>query len=56
VLETPYFARTDPAGKYRLEHLPSGQYTLKAWVDEKTTLERPVDLQDGTVLHVDFRR
>jgi plastocyanin len=55
VLETPYFAKSDPAGKYRLEHLPAGKYTLKAWVDEKTVLERPVDLQDGTVLHVDFR-
>ena len=54
VLESPHFQRTDPQGKYLLEGLPSGHYTLKAWVDSKTTLEKEVDLKAGSKLHVDF--
>jgi plastocyanin len=54
VLETPYFVKTDAQGRYRLEHLPAGNYTLKAWVTERETRERPVELKNGGVLHVDF--
>ncbi len=54
VLDTSYFVKTDTAGKYRLEHLPVGKYTLKAWVDEKTVFERLVELKDGETLKVDF--
>ena len=54
VLETPYFIRTDTDGRFRLPNLPAGHYTLKAWINSKTTLERPVDLTRGGTLHVDF--
>lgn len=54
VLETPYFARTDKDGKYRLENLPAGSYKLKAWLDEKVVLEKSVELKDGETLKVDF--
>lgn len=54
VLSTPYFTRTEPDGHFRLSGLPSGHYTLKAWLDNKTTLERPVDLRSGSTLRVDF--
>jgi plastocyanin len=54
VLETPHFVVTDTNGHYRLSGLPAGHYTLKAWVDSKTTREQPVDLKNGTPLHVDF--
>ncbi len=54
VLTTPHFAKSDTAGQYRLSGLPAGRYTLKAWVSSKTTLERPVELKNGTTLHVDF--
>src|SRR5438874_237190 len=54
VLNTPYFVVTDPEGRFRLTGLPSGHYTLKAWVDSKTTRERSVDLKSGNTLHVDF--
>src|SRR5881227_3901000 len=39
VLNTPYFVVTDVDGRFRLNGLPSGHYTLKAWVDSKTTRE-----------------
>ena len=54
VLDTPYFIRTDEEGRFRLSGLPSGHYTLKAWIDSKTTREKPVDLKRGATLHVDF--
>jgi plastocyanin len=54
VLDTPYFIKTGVKGDYRLEHLPAGKFTVVAWVDEKTEWERPVELRDGEVLHVDF--
>jgi plastocyanin len=54
VLATPYFVLTDPDGRYRLTGLPAGHYTLKVWLDSRTTLERPVDLENGVTLHLDF--
>ena len=54
VLNTPYFVTTDAEGRFRLSGLPSGHYTLKAWIDSKTTREKPVALKNGETLHVDF--
>ncbi len=54
VLDTPYFVVTEPSGRYRLGGLPAGHYLLKVWLTSRTTLERPVDLQDGVTLHADF--
>jgi plastocyanin len=54
VLNTPYFVMTDVEGRFRLRGLPSGQYTLKAWIDSKTTREKPVAPKSGETLHVDF--
>ena len=54
VLNTPYFVMTDTAGRFRLGKLPPGRHTLKAWVDSRTTREKPVDLKEGQTLHVDL--
>ncbi len=54
VLNTPYFVMTDTDGHFRLSGLPAGRYTLKAWIDSRTTRERPVELKNGQTLHVDF--
>lgn len=54
VLDTPHFTPTQTNGVYQLEGLPAGQYTLKAWVDEKHVYEKPVTLEAGKTLHVDF--
>ncbi len=54
VLASPYFVVTDDEGRYRLRGLPAGHHTLKVWLDSRTTLERPVDLQDGVTLHLDL--
>jgi plastocyanin len=54
VLNTPYYVMTDTDGHFRLSGLPAGHYTLKAWIDSRTTREKPVELKDGQTLHVDF--
>ena len=54
VLNSPYFVMTDTSGHFRLSGLPAGHYTLKAWIDSRTTREKTVDLQNGQTLHVDF--
>jgi plastocyanin len=54
VLDTPYFTRTEPGGRYRLDGLPAGRFVLKAWIDEDTVRERPVVLQDGATARADF--
>ena len=54
VLNTPYFVMTNTDGHFRLSGLPAGHYTLKAWIDSRTTREKPVELKNGQTLHVDF--
>ena len=54
VLETSHFIVSDEQGHFRLNGLPSGHQALKAWIDSKTTYEKPVDLRDGVTAKVDF--
>ena len=54
VLNTPYFVMTDTDGHFRLSGLPAGRYTLKAWIDSRTTREKAVELKNGQTLRVDF--
>jgi len=54
VLDTPHFAVSDADGRYRLVGLPAGRFVLKAWLDSRTTLERPVLLASGATLRADF--
>ncbi|MBU6401791.1 MAG: hypothetical protein KGS61_15850 [Verrucomicrobia bacterium] len=54
VLDTPYFTRTDTNGVYRLDHLPAGHSTLKAWLDSRTVWQQPVVLPGGATVRVDF--
>ena len=54
VLKTPHFVLTDSSGQFRLSGLPAGHYTLRAWIDSRTTLERAVDTKAGSPLKVNF--
>jgi len=54
VLDSPFFQKTDSAGHYRIDHLPAGHFTIKAWVNEADVRERVVDLKGGGRLHLDF--
>ena len=44
VLENPYFASTDAAGRYTIPNVPPGNYKLKAWYERL-----PADVRDVTV-------
>jgi len=54
VLDTPHFVLSDTAGNFRLTDLPPGRYTLKAWLNSKTTLEHAVEIQADSTLRSDF--
>ncbi|ALU89962.1 hypothetical protein Hrubri_2786 [Herbaspirillum rubrisubalbicans M1] len=52
VVNTPYFGVTERSGSVRLESLPNGRYTLKAWYftmgPNQAALEQPLEVQgDG---------
>src|SRR5881275_3705821 len=47
VLNTPYFVMTNTDGRFRLAGVPAGDYTLKAWIDSRTTRQKPVQLKNG---------
>jgi plastocyanin len=53
VLETPYFAVTDAAGRYEIKGVPPGQYRLVAWSEELDELARNVTVA-ATPLTVDL--
>lgn len=54
VLATPHFVVTDADGRFTLPDLPTGRYTLKAWINSKTTKEHVVELAHDAALRVDF--
>jgi plastocyanin len=54
VLDTPYFTRTDAEGRYRLDGLPTGRFTVKAWLDEDTVRAQTVELREGPPARADF--
>jgi plastocyanin len=54
VLENPYFAVPDAGGRYRIENVPAGNYTLVAWHERSEQVERQVEVESGQVLEVDI--
>ncbi|HYE32584.1 MAG TPA: hypothetical protein VEH27_14240 [Methylomirabilota bacterium] len=54
VLDTPHFTRTSTNGHFVLTNIPAGEYTLKAWLDEKRTLSQPVKVSRGQVVKASF--
>jgi plastocyanin len=54
VLDTPHFVITDTEGRFRLGGLPAGNFRLKAWVNTRTTLEKPVELKGRSTLQVNL--
>ncbi|MBI3666942.1 MAG: carboxypeptidase regulatory-like domain-containing protein [Acidobacteria bacterium] len=54
VIETPYFAVTDPAGEYKIADVPPGSYVLKAWHESSKPKEQKVEVKEGNSTRVDF--
>lgn len=54
VFSHPYFDVTDSAGRYRIESVPPGSYTLVAWNEGVASESRTVTVADGATSEVLF--
>ena len=54
VVDTPWFACTDPKGSFRIEGIAPGKHVVSVWLSPKQTVTREVDLTAGQVLEVDW--
>ena len=55
VVDTPWFACTDPEGVFRIEGIAPGKHVVSVWLSPKQTVTREVELAAGQVLEVDWR-
>jgi plastocyanin len=49
-----FFAVTDAEGRYRIDGLPAGTYTVVAWNDGQERVTRTVQVTEGEATEVDF--
>jgi hypothetical protein len=49
-----FYAVTDAEGRYRIDGVPPGTYTLVAWNDGRERETRTVQVSDGEATEVDF--
>ena len=54
VFNHPFFAMTDPDGRYRIENVPPGNYGVIAWNEGTSSEPRPSSVPDGGVAELDF--
>ncbi|MGE3845083.1 MAG: carboxypeptidase regulatory-like domain-containing protein [Vicinamibacterales bacterium] len=50
-----YFALSDDNGRYTIENVPAGNYSLAVWSELGTAPARRVSVLDGAVVEADFR-
>lgn len=51
----PYFAVSDESGRYSIEDVPVGDYSLAVWSELGGTLPRRVSVRDGTIAEANFQ-
>jgi plastocyanin len=54
VFSHPFFALTDPEGRYRIENVPPGAYAVIAWNEGTASDPKPIAVPDGGVAELDF--
>jgi plastocyanin len=54
VLDNPYFAVPSDAGKYVIEGVPPGDYTMIGWHERIKPVTRTVHVTAGETVHLDF--
>lgn len=54
VLENPYFAVADAAGKYSITNVPPGTYKLKAWHERLPADEQEIVVPTNGMVRADF--
>ena len=54
VFSHPYFAVTDTQGRYHIDNVPPGSYSVIAWNEGNASDPRPVTVPDGGAAELDF--
>lgn len=54
VVDTPWFARTQPDGSFEISGIAPGTHTVTIWLSPKKQVERSIDLAAGQTLEVDW--
>ena len=54
VFSHPFFALTDDEGRYRIDSVPPGSYSVVAWNEGTASDARPVSVPDGGIAEQDF--
>lgn len=52
VAETPYFAKTDKAGKFVLRDVPPGKYVLRIWHEKAKPASAPVEVGENQTVSI----
>ena len=51
----PYFAKTGNDGKFTIDNIPAGQYTLKTWHEKKQPFEQKVTVEADEITEVNIK-
>ena len=54
VFSHPFFAVTDPEGRYRIESVPPGSYNVIAWNEGLASEPRPLVVPEASIAELDF--
>jgi plastocyanin len=54
VFSHPFFAMTDAEGRYRIDHVPPGTYSVVAWDEGSASEPRAVTVPEGGAAEADF--
>jgi hypothetical protein len=54
VFSHPFFSLTDTDGRYRIDNVPPGTYSLIAWNEGVSSESKPVTVSEGSEAELDF--
>jgi hypothetical protein len=54
VLDNPFFAVPDASGRFRIDGIPPGAYTVTAWHERARAIRRAITLGAGQTLDTRF--
>ncbi len=55
ILPNPYFAKTGNDGKFKIDNIPPGQYTLKTWHEKNRPYRQKVTVEAGNTTEINIK-